>query len=48
MANSGVQSYYTVMIQFSNQSTDHNKEGANINELNTITFKKFIKIGSFL
>ena len=48
MANSGVRSYYTVMIQFSNQSTDHNKEDATINEINTITFKKFIKIRSFL
>ena len=48
MANSGVWSYYAVMVQFSNQSTDHNKEDANINELNMITFKKFIKIGPFL
>ena len=48
MANSGVQSYYTVRIRFSSQSTDHNKEDTTISELNMTTFKKFIKIRSFL
>ena len=48
MANSGLQSHYTVMIRLSNQSTDHSKEDANTNELDMITFNKFIKIGSFL
>ena len=44
MANSGLQSHYTVMIRLSNQSTDHSKEDTNTNELVKCDHVEFIGV----